>query len=92
LLVFGYRSFAGALETELVDETHLERLYQRTRNGGAEIGALLADLRAHHAKHTKTDRIDSRVLARLPMFHPEGLHEERGLGLGDALRRATRLP
>lgn len=50
-----------------------------------------ADLRAYYAKHTKTDRIDSRLLARLPLLHPEGLHEERGLGPGDALRRATRL-
>lgn len=50
-----------------------------------------ADLRAYYAKHTKTDRIDSRLLARLPLLHPEGLHEERGLGPGDALRRATRI-
>jgi transposase len=50
-----------------------------------------ADLRAYYSKHTKTDRLDSRLLARLPMLHPEGLHEEKGLGPGDALRRATRL-
>jgi transposase len=50
-----------------------------------------ADLRAYYAKHTKTDRLDSRMLARLPMLHPEGLHEEHGLGPGDRLRRATRL-
>jgi transposase len=50
-----------------------------------------ADLRAYYAKHTKTDRLDSRMLARLPLLHPEGLHEEHGLGPGDRLRRATRL-
>ena len=50
-----------------------------------------ADLRAYYAKHTKSDRLDSILLARLPMLHPEGLHPERGLGPGDALRRATKL-
>jgi transposase len=50
-----------------------------------------ADLRAYYAKHTKTDRLDSILLARLPLLHPEGLHPERGLGPGDPLRRATKL-
>lgn len=50
-----------------------------------------ADLRAYYAKHTKSDRLDSVLLARLPMLHPEGLHRERGLGPGDPLRRATKL-
>jgi len=50
-----------------------------------------ADLRAYYSKHTKSDRLDSRLLARLPMLHPEGLHEEHGLGPGSTLRRATRL-
>lgn len=50
-----------------------------------------ADLRAYYAKHTKSDRIDSRLLARLPMLHPDGLHAESGLGPGDRLRRATKL-
>ncbi len=50
-----------------------------------------ADLRAYYAKHAKTDRLDSRVLARLPLLHPEGLHREHGLGPGDALRRAVKL-
>ena len=43
-----------------------------------------ADLRAYYAKHTKSDRLDSRLLARLPLLHPDGLHPERGLGPGDA--------
>lgn len=50
-----------------------------------------ADLRAYYAKHTKTDRLDSKMLARLPLLHPEGLHPELGLGPGDPLRRATKL-
>jgi len=50
-----------------------------------------ADLRAYYAKHTKSDRLDSRLLARLPLLHPDGLHPERGLGPGDALRRGTKL-
>ncbi len=50
-----------------------------------------ADLRAYSAKHTTSDRLDSVLLARLPMLHPEGLHPERGLGPGDPLRRATKL-
>lgn len=50
-----------------------------------------ADLRAYYTKHTKSDRLDSRLLARLPLLHPDGLRPERGLGPGDALRRATKL-
>lgn len=50
-----------------------------------------ADLRAYYSKHTKTDRLDSRVLARIPLLHPEGLHDEHGLGPADTLRRAAKL-
>ena len=50
-----------------------------------------ADLRTYYAKHTKSDRLDSVLLARLPMLHPEGLHPQRGLGPGDPLRRANKL-
>lgn len=50
-----------------------------------------ADLRAYYAKHTKSDRLDSVLLARLPLLHPDGLHLEHGLGPGDPLRRATKL-
>jgi transposase len=50
-----------------------------------------ADLRAYYAKHTKTDRLDSQLLARLPMLHPDGLHVEEGLGPGGALKRAAKL-
>ena len=44
-----------------------------------------ADLRNYYAKHAKSDRLDSQLLARLPMFHPDGLHAEHGLGPGGAL-------
>lgn len=50
-----------------------------------------ADLRAYYSKHTKSDRLDSRILARLPLLHPDGLHTEQGLGPGDSLRRAVKL-
>src|SRR6266540_2582169 len=44
-----------------------------------------ADLRNYYNKHTKTDRLDSRVLARLPLLHPEGLVELLGPAWADAL-------
>lgn len=50
-----------------------------------------ADLRNYYAKHAKSDRLDSQLLARLPMLHPEGLHLEEGLGPADALKRAAKL-
>lgn len=50
-----------------------------------------ADLRAYYNKHAKTDRLDSRVLARLPLLHPEGLHAEKTLGPGDALKRVVKI-
>jgi transposase len=49
-----------------------------------------ADLRDYYNKHTKTDRLDSRVLARLPVLHPEGLRAIDDLGPAEPLRRAVR--
>ncbi len=49
-----------------------------------------ADLRDYYNKHTKTDRLDSRVLARLPLLHPEGLTAYDGPTPTDPLRRAMR--
>ncbi|EAP97641.1 hypothetical protein JNB_12768 [Janibacter sp. HTCC2649] len=49
-----------------------------------------ADLRKYYSKHTKNDRIDSELLARLPMLHPEGLREYSGQGPADALRRLVK--
>jgi transposase len=50
-----------------------------------------ADLRDYYSKHTKSDRLDSRMLARLPLLHPEGLHPVEGLGPAESIRRTTRL-
>lgn len=49
-----------------------------------------ADLRRYYSKHTKNDRIDSELLARLPLLHPEGLREYSGQGPADPLRRLTK--
>ena len=37
-------------------------------------GQQVADLRRIYKRHAKSDRIDTRVLARLPLLHPERLH------------------
>ena len=50
-----------------------------------------ADLRDYYSKHAKSDHLDSRMLARLPLLHPDGLRPAQGLGPADALRRATKL-
>jgi len=49
-----------------------------------------ADLRKYYSKHTKNDRIDSELLARLPLLHPEGLRQYSGQGPADALRRLVK--
>ena len=49
-----------------------------------------SDLRRYYAKHTKNDRLDSVLLARLPLLHPEGLTEISDLGPADALKRSVR--
>jgi transposase len=48
-----------------------------------------ADLRKYYNKHTKTDRLDCELLARLPLLHPDGLRSTPGLGPAEALRRAV---
>lgn len=50
-----------------------------------------ADLRDYFNKHAKSDRLDSKVLARLPLLHPEGVTVEAGIGPGDALKRAVKI-
>jgi hypothetical protein len=72
----------------------LERLWAQLPEG-AEVMVVppeqSADLRDYYNKHTKTDRLDSRVLARLPLLHPDGeLVEVDELGPADPLRRAVR--
>jgi transposase len=50
-----------------------------------------SDLRDYLSKHTKTDRLDAQLLARLPVLHPEGLHPAEHLGPGDPLKRAVKI-
>lgn len=50
-----------------------------------------ADLRAYYSKHTKNDHIDSKLLARLPLLHPEGLREHTGDGPAEPLRRVVKI-
>ena len=38
----------------------------------------------------KNDRLDSAILARLPLLHPEGLREYTGDGPADPLRRIVK--
>ena len=49
-----------------------------------------ADLRRYYAKHIKNDRVDSKVLARVPLLHPEGLNPIESLGPAEPLKRAVR--
>lgn len=49
-----------------------------------------ADLRRYYSKHAKNDRLDSEVLAKLPLLHPEGLREFTGDSSADPLRRLTK--
>jgi transposase len=50
-----------------------------------------ADLREYYSKHTKNDHLDSKLLARLPLLHPEGLREQTGDGPAEPLRRAVKI-
>jgi transposase len=50
-----------------------------------------ADLRDYYSKHVKSDRLDSRMLARVPLLHPDGLRPAEGLGPADPLRRSVQL-
>ena len=50
-----------------------------------------ADLRDYFNKHAKSDRLDSKMLARLPLLHPEGVAIEAGNGPADALKRAVKI-
>ncbi len=50
-----------------------------------------SDLRDYYNKHAKSDRLDSKILARLPLLHPEGLVAETSIGPGDALKRAVKI-
>jgi transposase len=64
------------------------------RNRGARVVMVpttqSADLRRYYSRHAKNDRLDSEVLAKLPLLHPEGLREFTGAGSADPLRRLTK--
>ena len=65
------------------------------RRHGAKIvlvpPAQSADLRAYYSKHAKTDKLDSKILARLPLLHPDGLTGIIGNGPAEPLRRAVKV-
>ena len=50
-----------------------------------------ADLRDYFNKHAKTDRLDSRLLAKVPLLHPDGLHIEPGVGPAGAFKRVVKI-
>jgi transposase len=94
-----------ALWEVIPDDAEVTVVMEPTRNAWVPLAAWLqakgatvvlvppeqsADLRDYYNKHTKTDRLDSRVLARLPLLHPEGLEPIDSLGPADALKRAVR--
>ena len=65
------------------------------RRRGAQVSMVpttqSADLRAYYSKHTKNDHLDSKMLARLPLLHPEGLREHAGNGPAEPLRRIVKI-
>ncbi len=95
-----------ALWARIPEGATVEVIVEPTRNAWVPLAAWLqargatvwlvppeqsADLRNYYNKHTKTDRLDSRVLARLPLLHPDGeLAELENLGPADPLKRAVR--
>ena len=93
------------LWAKIPDDAAVTVILEPTRNAWVPLSAWLqsrgatvilvppeqsADLRDYYNKHTKTDRLDSRVLARLPLLHPEGLRGIDNLGPAESLRRAVR--
>jgi transposase len=94
-----------ALWAKIPDGARVVVVMEPTRNAWAPLAAWLeargavvsvvppeqsADLRDYLNKHTKTDRLDSKMLARMPMLHPDGLRRVEGLGPADPFKRAVR--
>jgi transposase len=92
-------------DLDLVDPAELTVVLEPTRNAwmvlahwfrsrGARVVMVpttqSSDLRSYFSKHAKNDRLDSEVLAKLPLLHPEGLREFTGDGPADPLRRLTK--
>jgi transposase len=90
----------------LTDEDTLRIVMEPTRNAwvllaswfrhrGARVSMVpttqSADLRAYYSKHAKNDHLDSKMLARLPLLHPEGLRDHTGDGPADPLRRIVKI-
>jgi transposase len=93
------------LWAKLPDDARVVVVMEPTRNAWVPLAAWLeargaavsvvppeqsADLRDYYNKHTKTDRLDSKMLARMPMLHPDGLRRVEGLGPADPFKRAVR--
>jgi transposase len=92
-------------DLDLDDPSELTVVMEPTRNAWVPVAAWFrrrgakvtmvpttqsADLRAYYSKHTKNDHLDSKLLARLPLLHPEGLREHTGHGPSEPLRRAVK--
>lgn len=93
------------LWAKIPDGAQVVVIMEPTRNAWAPLAAWLqargavvsvvppeqsADLRDYYNKHTKTDRLDSKMLARMPMLHPDGLRAIDSLGPADPFKRAVR--
>lgn len=93
------------LWAKIPDGVRVVVVMEPTRNAWAPLAAWLeargavvsvvppeqsADLRDYYNKHTKTDRLDSKMLARMPMLHPDGLRRVESLGPADPFKRAVR--
>ena len=91
---------------ELGDQNTLRVVMEPTRNTWAPLASWFrhrgarvsmvpttqsADLRAYYSKHTKNDHLDSKLLARLPLLHPEGLREHASDGPAEPLRRLVKI-
>lgn len=94
-----------ALWAKIPDDVDVVVVMEPTRNAWVPLAAWLAakgaavsvvppeqsaDLRDYYTKHAKTDRLDSKMLARMPMHHPEGLRTIDDLGPAEPLKRAVR--
>ncbi len=93
------------LWAKIPDDARVVVVMEPTRNAWAPLAAWFeargavvsvvppeqsADLRDYYNKHTKTDRLDSKMLARMPMLHPDGLRRLDSLGPADPFKRAVR--
>jgi transposase len=92
-------------DLDLDDPAELTVVMEPTRNAWVPVAAWFrrlgatvclvptsqsADLRAYYSKHTKNDHLDSKILARLPLLHPEGLRQHTGHGPSVPLHRLVK--